>query len=122
MANPVIHFEILGRDGASLIEFYRTLFGWSLDEMRLPGWPHYGLMEEPDAGIGGAVGSADAAPSGGVVLYVEVDDLHAYVERATAMGATVALPITEVAGTKLAVAWLQDPQGNVIGLVKTGDH
>lgn len=122
MANPVIHFEILGRDGAKLIEFYRALFDWPLEQLQLPGWPTYGLMEEPESGIGGAVGSAGAAPDGGVLLYVQVDDLHDYIKRATDIGATVALPVTEVAGTKLAVAWLRDPQGNVVGLVKRHEH
>lgn len=108
----------MGRSSSSST---RGLFEWPLEQLHLPGWPTYGLMEHPESGIGGAVGSADAAPDGGVLLYVEVDDLHTYIERATDMGATVALPATEVAGTELAVAWLRDPQGNVVGLVKRGE-
>lgn len=34
------------------------------------------------------------------------------------MGATVVLPTTTVGGTRVTVAWLRDPQGNLIGLVK----
>ena len=75
MDNPVVHFEILGSDGPQLIDFYRGLFGWPLQNTPLPGWPSYAIMEPPAEGIGGAVGNADAAPNGGVVVYVEVDDI-----------------------------------------------
>jgi hypothetical protein len=27
------------------------------------------------------------------------------------------MPVTNVAGTKLTVAWIRDPQGNLLGLV-----
>jgi uncharacterized protein len=116
MANPVVHFEILGSDGAKLIDFYRAVFGWPLEDTPLPGWPTYGIMEA-DQGIGGAVGTSDAAPEGGVLVYVEVDDIEAYVGRALNSGATIAMPVTNVASTKLAVAWIRDPQGNLLGLV-----
>jgi uncharacterized protein len=121
MDNPVVHFEILGSDGIKLIDFYRDLFGWPLQDTPLPGWPNYAIME-PEQGIGGAVGSADAAPNGAVVVYVEVDDLEETLSRAVGLGASVALPATSVAGTALRVAWLQDPQGNLIGLVRRSEH
>ena len=31
MANPVVHFEIMGKDGAALQKFYADLFGWTID-------------------------------------------------------------------------------------------
>jgi uncharacterized protein len=121
MDNPVVHFEILGTDGSPLIEFYRDVFGWPLQNNPLPGWPSYAIMQ-PDEGIGGAVGSADAAPNGAVVVYVEVDDLDQTLHRAVERGASVALPVTSVGGTSLSVAWLRDPQGNLIGLVRRSEH
>jgi predicted enzyme related to lactoylglutathione lyase len=117
MNNPVVHFEILGSDGAALIEFYREVFGWPLRDTPLPGWPSYAIME-PEQGMGGAVGRADAAPDGAVIVYIEVDDVGGALDRAVERGATVALPVTSVAGTQLSVAWLRDPQGNLVGLVK----
>jgi predicted enzyme related to lactoylglutathione lyase len=41
---------------------------------------------EPAHGIGGAVGSADAAPNGAVIVYIEVDDLDQTLNRAVALG------------------------------------
>jgi uncharacterized protein len=31
VGNPVVHFEIIGRNPAALKEFYRALFGWEAD-------------------------------------------------------------------------------------------
>ena len=28
MGNPVIHFEVTGKDGPALVSFYEKLFGW----------------------------------------------------------------------------------------------
>ncbi len=118
MSNPVVHFEILAPDGGALQQFYRQLFGWRLHEGQLPGWPHYGLLRAGEGGIGGAVGTADAAVQPAVVVYVEVDDPMAYLERAEQLGATVVLPATHVADAKVTVGWLRDPQGNIVGVVK----
>jgi predicted enzyme related to lactoylglutathione lyase len=86
MKNPVVHFEILGAEGANLIELYRGLFGWPIEDNSLPGWPHYGFPKA-DQGIGGAVGTADAQSG-----------------SAVAAGATIATPITTVPGAALTVA------------------
>lgn len=117
MTNRVVHFEILGPDGPALIDFYRGLFGWDAADRPMPGWPHYGLVQPDGAGIGGAVGTADAAGGPTIVLYVEVDDPQGYVDRAVALGATVVLPVTELPAARVTVAWLRDPQGNVVGIV-----
>jgi predicted enzyme related to lactoylglutathione lyase len=61
MDNPVVHFEILGSDGLKLIDFYRGVFGWPLQDNPLPGWPSYANMQ-PAQGIGRAVGAAADAP------------------------------------------------------------
>jgi uncharacterized protein len=120
MPDPVVHFEILGTDGKKLIDFYRELFGWPIEDGQLPGWPHYGFLKA-ERGIGGAVGAADAAPQGGVLVYIEVEDPYACIERAAKLGASVILPVTEVPGAEVTVAWLRDPQGNLLGLVKGED-
>ena len=121
MNNPVVHFEILGADGANLIEFYRGLFGWPIEDNSLPGWPHYGFLRA-DQGIGGAVGTADAEPGSAIVVYVEVDDPQVYLDRAVDAGATIAMPVTTVPGAEVTVAWIRDPQGNLVGLVKADEH
>ena len=34
MGNPVVHFEISGRDGKKLIDFYSSIFGWNINDIR----------------------------------------------------------------------------------------
>lgn len=121
VTNPVVHFEILGRDGPALIEFYRDLFGWQLQDRPLPGWPNHAMLRAEQGGIGGAIGSADAADGATVVVYVEVDDLDAYLVKAQQLGATVVIPVTRVTAAEVTVAWLRDPQGNIIGVVHSDE-
>ncbi len=118
MSNPVVHFEILGPDGPALSSFYNQLFGWELRGGQLPGWPYYGMLQPGATGIGGAVGTADAATEPTVVVYVKVDDTWAYLERAEQLGAEVVMPITHIAEAEVTVAWLRDPQGNIVGVMK----
>ena len=47
--------------------------------------------------------------------YVDVASVDASIEKATALGATVALPKTPVPGIG-AIAAIIDPQGNIFGL------
>ncbi len=120
MTNPVVHFEILEADGAGLIDFYRGLFDWPIEDNDLPGWPHYGFLRA-EQGIGGAIGTSDAVAGSPVVVYVEVDDPQNYLDRAATLGATVAMPVTTVPGAEVTVAWIRDPQGNLVGLVKADE-
>jgi predicted enzyme related to lactoylglutathione lyase len=31
MGQPVVHFEVVGKDGAKLQQYYSELFGWEID-------------------------------------------------------------------------------------------
>ena len=48
MANPVVHFEVLGKDGERLQQFYRDLFGWKIDANNPM---KYGYVEPEEGGI-----------------------------------------------------------------------
>jgi predicted enzyme related to lactoylglutathione lyase len=114
MANPVVHFEIMGTDGDKLRSFYSDLFGWNIGTME---GMDYGIVEAQDGvGIGGGIG-ADPAHTSSVTVYVAVDDLQSYLDRAVSMGGEVTQPVTEIPDV-VTFAQFKDPQGNVIGLVK----
>jgi predicted enzyme related to lactoylglutathione lyase len=112
--NPVVYFEIAGKNGKQLQQFYSTVFDWNLDTSRMPGYafidtgadapPHGGIREEKDV-------SPDK------VLYVRVPDLDASLQRVTAHGGQVLIPVTEVPGV-VTFALFRDPEGNVMGIVK----
>lgn len=116
MANPVTHFEILGRDGKKSQDFYASLFGWNVDASNPM---QYGMVAAPGgAGIGGGIAaSQDGRPT--VTVYVEVADLEATLRQAEALGGKTVMPAMAVPGGP-TIAQFSDPDGNVIGLTKAG--
>ncbi len=114
MTRPIVHFEIMGRDGAKLQDFYRALFGWKIDA----GMPAYGLVQPgiggPEGGPGGGIGTDDKPR---VTIYVQVVDLDETLKKAEALGGKTVAPPTDVPGGP-TIAQFSDPEGNVIGLVK----
>ena len=121
MGKPVVHFEILAKNGQELIDFYQPLFDWNLRVASLPGWPDYGFLKT-DEGTNGAVGSTDVIDHPATIVYVEVEDPHEYLDRAVKLGASVVMPVRDVPEAEVTVAWFKDPGGNVVGLVKDWEH
>ena len=114
MGNPVIHFEVVGRDGGKLQSFYGDLFGWKIST---DNQMNYGMVDT--GGAGGINGGIGATPDGNghVTFYVQVDDLQATLEAAESMGGkTIMLP-TDL--PDVSIALFADPEGHTIGLVKT---
>lgn len=114
MGNPVVHFEIIGADLSKLQSFYGALFDWRLESTLDMGYTVVGART--DHGIDGGIGASDEPRKRGVYFYVEVDDPQAYLDRATSLGATVLVPVTEL--PMVTFALFADPDGNPIGLVK----
>jgi uncharacterized protein len=115
MPNPVVHFEVLGKDAELLCGFYRDTFEWEMQ----PVMPTYSMVKsaEGEAGIAGGVGSAPEGAPGHVTFYVEVEDLEAALAKVAANGgATVAAPMDVPGGPSIAL--FADPEGHVVGLVK----
>ncbi len=113
MATPAVGwFEITGKDGAALQRYYRDLFGWQIQDAG--DGSGYGLVAA-DRGIGGGIGTSHDGP-GHVTLYVEVDDVAAYLDRAERLGGRTLVPPTELAQFGLTFAFFADPEGHVVGL------
>ena len=121
MANPVVHFEIQGQDQAKLREFYGRLFGWELETM--PETPEGEGMTYTMAravsngrGIDGGIGPSQGG-NGLVTFYVEVPDPGAHLKRIEELGGRTVVPETEMG--MVTIALFSDPEGHVIGLVKS---
>jgi len=112
MANPVMWFEVMGKDSAGLQRFYREVFGWKLTPP-VKEMGNYSMLERPETGIGGGFGEGDARVS----MYVEVADPQRFVDKAVASGATVLMPVTTITPTT-TIAMLLDPAGNTFGVMK----
>ena len=113
MANPVAWFEVTGPDGAVLQSFYSQLFDWKIDASNPMS---YGMVEPSEGGIGGGVAGGADSPAA-VVFYVSVPDLQAALDRAGQLGGETITPPMDVPGGP-TIAFLRDPAGNRIGLMK----
>lgn len=120
MGRPVVHFEIMGRDGAALRSFYGEMFDW---EMEVDERFAYGVVERAPnlnaegIGIGGGVGQLPGEIPGYVTVYVEVPDLEAALQQAVALGGQRVMgPEKIMEGVELGM--FTDPEGHVVGLLK----
>ncbi len=116
MGRPVIRFEIAGRDGEGLENFYSKLFDWKIERFEAGGFP-YGFVTTSDEG--GIDGGIRHEPDGTaeVVLYVEVPDLAAALARAEELGAQVRVP--PITTPEITFALISDPEGNAVGMIET---
>ncbi len=116
MGNPVTHFEIAGKDAESLSEFYSSLFDWNTAG-QMPGGV-YGLDPEAENGVCGHIlpTTDDMPVSNYVSIYVEVDDLQTWLEKAESLGGKTCVPPQVIPGGNGAFAMFLDPSGNCIGL------
>lgn len=113
MSHPVIHFEISGKDGKKLQEFYAKLFDWKVNAENPMS---YGLVEAETPGIGGGIcSSMDGSPSS-VTIYVQTNDLAASLKKAESLGGKTVVQPTTIPGM-VSFALFADPDGNVVGLV-----
>ena len=115
MANPVVHFEVTGKDGKKLQDFYAKTFGW---QVNADNPMNYGIVDNAGEGIGGGISAGDGGTTQ-VTFYIEVDDPQAYLDKVEAKGGKTVMPVTEIPGM-VVLAQFADPEGNVVGLVKAG--
>lgn len=122
MGQPVVHFEVIGKDGDMLRSYYSDLFGWEFNtdnEMKYGVVSREGNALEDGTGIGGGVGVGPEGYEGHVTFYIEVPDVEASLAKAESLGGTRVMGPDEVM-PGLELGLFNDPEGHVIGLVKTG--
>jgi uncharacterized protein len=113
MGAPVTWFEVNTGNAKGVREFYAGLFGWNLEVLEEA---NYALVDTGVEGaIGGGIGQAQGPNQ--VVFYIEVDDPQAYLDRIEQAGGKTVVPVTET--DMVTFAQFADPQGNVVGLVKS---
>jgi predicted enzyme related to lactoylglutathione lyase len=123
MGQPVVHFEIIGREPATLRRYFGELFGGEFDT----GSPVAEAVSEPDdygfvnrsttsdgTGIPGGVGGG-ARYAAHAMFYVGVADVEAALKQAERLGGKRVMG-PERAPTGLVVGHFTDPEGNLIGV------
>jgi predicted enzyme related to lactoylglutathione lyase len=111
--HPVVHFEIGCHDGGATREFFAKLFDWEITS------PSEGLMISTGApdDVTGHIVELAGEWGNYVTVYVQVEDLDAYLAKAIKLGGkTLVKPVT-LPG-RGSFAWLASPEGNVLGLWK----
>jgi predicted enzyme related to lactoylglutathione lyase len=122
MGQPVVHFEVVGQDGAALQSFYSDLFGWNIDannELNYGLVTREGNTNADGVGIGGGVGQGPEGYPGHITFYVEVPDVEAALALAENLGGSRMMGPDEVM-PGLVIGLFQDPEGHTVGLVKSG--
>jgi predicted enzyme related to lactoylglutathione lyase len=122
MGQPVVHFEVVGKEGGKLRSFYSELFGWEFGDPMGPTdyavTPRDGNTNSAGAGIGGGVGTGPEGYPGHVTFYVEVPDVEAALKQAESLGGTRVMGPEKMSEPPIEIALFTDPEGHVIGLVK----
>jgi predicted enzyme related to lactoylglutathione lyase len=121
MGQPVVHFEVVGKDGAKLRSYYSELFGWKIDADNPM---NYGIVNREDnlnaegIGVGGGVGQGPEGYGGHVTFYVEVPDVEAALSQAESLGGSRVMGPEQVT-PEVQLGQFTDPEGNLIGLIKS---
>ncbi|MEY4581266.1 MAG: hypothetical protein RL701_5969 [Pseudomonadota bacterium] len=115
--HPALMFELLANHQATLLSFYRSVFGWQYDEGS-DGFAYVRFPIERVSLLGG-IGQANPNVKGwaaGHNFYLRVDDLPATIQRVQNAGGSLFVDPVQVDGYTFAM--VKDPEGNVIGLIK----
>jgi predicted enzyme related to lactoylglutathione lyase len=118
MGNPVVHFEIMGRDSKTLSGFYRDAFGWDIAEPVGPA--EYALVNaDPgrERGIRGGIGTSPDGYEGGPTFYIGVADIAAALQTVEKFGGSIMQEPHEAPGG-IIISYFRDPEGHPIGLVQ----
>jgi uncharacterized protein len=122
MGQPVVHFEVIGRDGKKLQSYYSELFGWEIDANNPMGYgivSREGNTDADGVGIGGGVGPGPEGHEGHVTFYVGVPDVEEALAKAEELGGSRMMgPDQVMEGTVIGL--FADPEGHVVGVVSGG--
>ena len=121
MGQPVVHFEVIGKDGEQLRGYYSELFGWEIDANNPM---EYGVIQREQnlgsdgAGIGGGVGQAPEGYDGHLTFYVAVPDVEATLAQAEQLGGKRLMGPDEVPGMGIILGQFTDPEGHMVGVIQ----
>ncbi|MDP8238235.1 MAG: VOC family protein [Candidatus Hatepunaea meridiana] len=116
MGNPVIFFEIAGRDAKKLSDFYSRLFGWNISYDKNEAYAT--INTDADNEVNGGINECEGEVPPYVTFYIQVDDLKEHINLIEQSGGKIMVPpITLPNGGSYAM--FLDPEGNVIGLMQS---
>jgi predicted enzyme related to lactoylglutathione lyase len=124
MGQPVVHFEVIGKEPEKLRSFYGGLFDWEFDTNApvpeaVSEAGNYGFVERYTTGDGtgirgGVGGGSDYTRH--AIFYVAVPDVEAALQSAERLGGKRVLGPAKNPGSELVVGHFTDPEGNLVGV------
>ena len=120
MGQPVVHFEVVGKDGQKLQSYYSELFGWEVDANNPMGYgmvPREGNTGREGVGIGGGIGGGPEGYEGHVTFYVAVADVEEALQKAESLGGKRVMGPEEIMGM-VTLGQFTDPEGHLVGVVQ----
>jgi len=124
MGQPVVHFEVIGKDPEKLRSYYGDLFGWEFNTsspvskaVSQPG--NYGFVDRnttsDGVGIPGGFGGGKDY-NGYSIFYVGVPDVEAALQKAERLGGTRLMGPEKNLEGGVVVGHFTDPEGHLIGV------
>lgn len=120
LLGKIIWHDLITEDLESARAFYSGLFGWTFEASRGSRGEDYVVARQGDVIVAGLLGidaPADEQNYSRWLPYMSVDNVEAAVARSTAAGGSVVADTRDVSIGKVAA--IIDPQGAVIGLVRS---
>jgi predicted enzyme related to lactoylglutathione lyase len=120
MGQPVVHFEIVGKDGTKLQQYYGELFGWEMDAdnpMNYGMVSREGNLGRDGVGIGGGVGQGPEGYDGHVTFYIAVPDVEEALQKAESLGGKRVMGPEDIMG-QVVLGQFTDPEGHLVGVVQ----
>jgi len=120
MGQPVVHFEVVGKDAQKLNSYYSELFGWEIDANNEMGYgmvAREGNTGRDGVGIGGGIGAGPEGYGGHVTFYVAVPDVQEALQKAESLGGERVMG-PETIMDRIVLGHFKDPEGHLIGLVQ----
>ncbi|MGQ0804346.1 MAG: VOC family protein [Actinomycetota bacterium] len=120
MGQPVVHFEVTGKDADKLWSFYSDMFDWKINADNPM---NYGIVDRTEnvnadgVGIGGGISAVPEGMGGYTTFYVEVPDVEAALAQAEKLGGKRVMGPEKVM-EDLTIGMFSDPEGNLIGVLK----
>jgi predicted enzyme related to lactoylglutathione lyase len=112
--HSLTHFEWSTTDLERTKRLLEGLFAWDIK----PWGDNYMVFNTPEGPSGGIMKVEKVSAGESPYIYIDVDEIGPYLEKAVELGATVEVPETEIPH----VGWyahIKDEDGNIFGVFKS---
>lgn len=111
----ICYLEIPAPDIEKAIVFYGSVFGWTITPSDLTAEP-YAIFSTGEGALSGGLHPGRPVRDGGILIYIQVDDILEVLEAVNAAGGSTVEEKTAIGGDFGYSSVFSDPNGNHLGL------